>query len=280
MAPGPDAKAAVVTPQPGLPRTIGFLNLLFGGMLFLCGLGCLGYVAPMLAPLQPLRLDPDEAQFSFDNLKQSLIVMLQEREQKATTDAEKEKIKKRRIDLQALHPRIGDQLDLKTINHDLRWLTWYLWADVVTAPVLNLLMLTSGIGLIQLRGWARTMGLYVAAGKLLRLAVLTIFLIAGVIPHLSRTSEVMMASDFGKLLIIGAEAQQQAQQGAENPAAQIDPKDLVPIMRAMGYISAILMLGFGAIYPVLTLAVLSRPAARAACSDPDADSEEQDGDHT
>ena len=53
------------------------------------------------APLQPLRLDPDEAQFSFDNLKQSLIVMLQEREQKATTDAEKEKIKKRRIDLQA-----------------------------------------------------------------------------------------------------------------------------------------------------------------------------------
>ena len=274
MALGPDSKAAAVSPQPGLLRTIGILNFIFGGLLFACGLNCLGWFGPMLATLQLIRLDPEEAQIHFDNFKRTMIVTLRDREASAT-DAERTRIKKSRVELEALHPRIGDQLDLKKINRGLRWLTWYLWADVVTGPILNLLMLASGIGLMQLKCWARTMGLWVAAAKLVRLAALTIFLVAMVIPRMSKVADELMASDFGRVLITSALAQQGARQGGDVPVAQIDPKDLVPIMTGMSDIAAVLMLGFGAIYPALTLVVLSRPAARAACREDEA---ETDGD--
>lgn len=274
MALGPDSKAAAVSPQPGLLRTIGILNFIFGGLLFACGLNCLGWFGPMLATLQLIRLDPEEAQIHFDNFKRTMIATLRDREASAT-DAERTRIKKSRVELEALHPRIGDQLDLKKINRGLRWLTWYLWADVVTGPILNLLMLASGIGLMQLKCWARTMGLWVAAAKLVRLAALTIFLVAMVIPRMSKVADELMASDFGRVLITSALAQQGARQGGDVPVAQIDPKDLVPIMTGMSDIAAVLMLGFGAIYPALTLVVLSRPAARAACREDEA---ETDGD--
>ncbi|MBV8075277.1 MAG: hypothetical protein JO284_02720 [Planctomycetaceae bacterium] len=274
MALGPDSKAAAVSPQPGLLRTIGILNFIFGGLLFACGLNCLGWFGPMLATLQLIRLDPEEAQIHFDNFKRTMIVTLRDREASAT-DAERTRIKKSRVELEALHPRIGDQLDLKKINRGLRWLTWYLWADVVTGPILNLLMLASGIGLMQLKCWARTMGLWVAAAKLVRLAALTIFLVAMVIPRMSKVADELMASDFGRVLITSALAQQGARQGGDVPVAQIDPKDLVPIMTGMSDIAAVLLLGFGAIYPALTLVVLSRPAARAACREDEA---ETDGD--
>ncbi|MBV8385056.1 MAG: hypothetical protein JOZ63_20895 [Planctomycetaceae bacterium] len=274
MALGPDSKAAAVSPQPGLLRTIGILNFIFGGLLFACGLNCLGWFGPMLATLQLIRLDPEEAQIHFDNFKRTMIATLRDREASAT-DAERTRIKKSRVELEALHPRIGDQLDLKKINRGLRWLTWYLWADVVTGPILNLLMLASGIGLMQLKCWARTMGLWVAAAKLVRLAALTIFLVAMVIPRMSKVADELMASDFGRVLITSALAQQGARQGGDVPVAQIDPKDLVPIMTGMSDIAAVLLLGFGAIYPVLTLVVLSRPAARAACREDEA---ETDGD--
>ncbi|MBV8228408.1 MAG: hypothetical protein JO329_00360 [Planctomycetaceae bacterium] len=274
MALGPDSKAAAVSPQPGLLRTIGILNFIFGGLLFACGLNCLGWFGPMLATLQLIRLDPEEAQIHFDNFKRTMIATLRDREASAT-DAERTRIKKSRVELEALHPRIGDQLDLKKINRGLRWLTWYLWADVVTGPILNLLMLASGIGLMQLKCWARTMGLWVAAAKLVRLAALTIFLVAMVIPRMSKVADELMASDFGRVLITSALAQQGARQGGDVPVAQIDPKDLVPIMTGMSDIAAVLLLGFGAIYPALTLVVLSRPAARAACREDEA---ETDGD--
>ena len=274
MALGPDSKAAAVSPQPGLLRTIGILNFIFGGLLFACGLNCLGWFGPMLATLQLIRLDPEEAQIHFDNFKRTMIATLRDREASAT-DAERTRIKKSRVELEALHPRISDQLDLKKINRGLRWLTWYLWADVVTGPILNLLMLASGIGLMQLKCWARTMGLWVAAAKLVRLAALTIFLVAMVIPRMSKVADELMASDFGRVLITSALAQQGARQGGDVPVAQIDPKDLVPIMTGMSDIAAVLLLGFGAIYPALTLVVLSRPAARAACREDEA---ETDGD--
>lgn len=274
MALGPDSKAAAVSPQPGLLRTIGILNFIFGGLLFACGLNCLGWFGPMLATLQLIRLDPEEAQIHFDNFKRTMIATLRDREASAT-DAERTRIKKSRVELEALHPRIGDQLDLKKINRGLRWLTWYLWADVVTGPILNLLMLASGLGLMQLKCWARTMGLWVAAAKLVRLAALTIFLVAMVIPRMSKVADELMASDFGRVLITSALAQQGARQGGDVPVAQIDPKDLVPIMTGMSDIAAVLLLGFGAIYPALTLVVLSRPAARAACREDEA---ETDGD--
>ena len=275
MALGPDSKAAAVSPQPGLLRTIGILNFIFGGLLFACGLNCLGWFGPMLATLQLIRLDPEEAQIHFDNFKRTMITTLRDWEASTTTVAERTRIKKSRVELEALHPRIGDQLDLKKINRGLRWLTWYLWADVVTGPILNLLMLASGLGLMQLKRWARTMGLWVAAAKLVRLAALTIFLVAMVIPRMSKVADELMASDFGRVLITSALAQQGARQGGDVPVAQIDPKDLVPIMTGMSDIAAVLLLGFGAIYPALTLVVLSRPAARAACREDEA---ETDGD--
>jgi hypothetical protein len=57
---------------------------------------------------------------------------------------------------------------------------------------------------------------------------------------------------------------QRGPQGGGAPVIQ-KPEDYMKALKAMSAVGAVLYMCFGAIYPIIALAVLTRPAARAAC---------------
>ncbi len=257
--------AKPVTPRPRLPRTIGALNLAFGGMFFLCGLGCLRVFGPAIDHYRVDTLDAETAQEWYEGLRKSLVSDLHRREGEAADPAERDKLRARREALEAEHPRIADQIDLPAYNAGLRWLTWFGWAVVITAPVLSLLMFASGLGLLQLRVWARKMGIWVAALQIARLVVLTAISVLLVIPRASPMMETFLASDLGRVWIESKMAAQNANRPMPAAQPQVEPKQLAPTLPAFSTFTAIVLGGLGVIYPAVALAVLSHPSARAAC---------------
>jgi hypothetical protein len=272
------ALAKPVTPRPGLPRAIGMLNLAFGGMFFFCGLRCLSVYGPAIDQYRVDTLDAESAQGWYEGLRTSLVADLRRREDEAADPAERGGLRARREALEAERPRIADQIDLPAYNAGVRWMTWYLWADIITAPVLNLLMFASGMGLLQLRVWARRMGIWVAALKIARLVALTVFSVLVVIPRASPMMESFLASDLGRVWVESKMAAQNANRAVPAPQPEVDPKQLAPTLPGFSKFMAVVMLGLGVIYPAISLAILSHPSARAACdAAEEADGEDDEG---
>jgi hypothetical protein len=257
-------------PQPGLVKAVGILNLLIGGFLLLCGGGCLYRVVPPLLMNNPPRIEPDEAQNAAEEIRRQMIADLQDLERSAPAEADRERYRKSRVELESKPPRLAEQVDFGKVNADLPWLSRYLWADLLSGPVLNLLLLVSGIGLILTKSWGRALALGTAGLKIARLAVLNGFLAVMVVPHLSEAADQFARSDFGATVVKHAMDQQAARQkGASAPApaaVQLSATDLVQVLRACGYGYAAMNLCLGAIYPAVVLIVLTRPGARAACA--------------
>lgn len=261
----PQSLESSIKPRAELVKTIGMLNLVFGGALFLCGLGCLHPIAPILADFEPFTYETEMTQLVYEQYRGQLITILAEQEKNATDAREKERLKQERLTWEANRTKIVDQLDVKAINRDLYWLPYYLWADVVTAPILNLLMLASGLGLVQLKTWARGMGLWVARLKIIRLVVLALFLLVCVVPPTSRILASMLSTDFAKVAIAIKTAKDGSKAGDVPLKAQFTPDELRPVFRFMGNFYAIALLGVGAVYPSIALIILTRPGARLAC---------------
>src|SRR5262249_52661785 len=111
--------ASAPRPQTGMVKTIGILNILFGGMLLLCGLGCLASSAQAVLGTSPMQIDPKSAQTFFDELRNQRIKDLRAREKAATKDEDKEKIAKELSEVEAKHPRVEDEIDFPKVNGEL-----------------------------------------------------------------------------------------------------------------------------------------------------------------
>lgn len=252
----------------GLLRTVGVLNLVVGGFLLLCGAGCVNVFVPFLARNNPLRLDRVYAEEVVDLMRQQMIDDLRAREQSASAKAEKARIGTVRVGLESASKRLDTQVDFRKVNADLPWLARYLWADVVTGPVLNLLMVVSGVGLLLSKAWGRTLAVGVAALKILRLVGLSALLAFAVIPHMRRTAAEFVHSEIGGALLRGAMDPSSTRQPAlALPSAHLEPGEFVQVLSAFGYSYAVLTLAFGSIYPVVVLVVLHRVGARANPTD-------------
>ncbi len=251
-------------PQPGVLKTIGILNIIFGGALLLCGLACLNItVAPVVRGV-PLRIEPKETQAVFDELRNEQIKSLREQEKAAQTDAERERLKKELLEVEAKHPRVEDEIDFAKINAELAWLGTYIRLDVLSGPVLNLMLVVSGIGLVLRQNWARLLALATAALKLVRLVALTALLLGSVIPRVGAALDSLLVTDMGRQVITQAIQRQQAQQGVPPGGPQPSPEEIARGLRGFGTGFAIFVACFGAVYPVIVLILLTRPGARAA----------------
>src|SRR5262249_18747470 len=115
------------------------LNILLGGLLLLCGLGCLASSAPAILGAAPMQLDPKSAQAFFDEIRSQRIRDLSAKEKAAEKDEDKERIAKELSEVKARHPRVEDEIDFPKVNAELAWLRRYLLLDVLSGPILNLL---------------------------------------------------------------------------------------------------------------------------------------------
>ena len=184
----------------------------------------------------------------------------------ARTDAERKRLNKQRLEVEAKHPRVKDEVDFPKANAELSLsqLKTYLWLDVLGGPVLNLLLVFSGVGLILRKNWARLLALAIAALKLVRLVALTALLVGSVIPHLSAALDSLMDTDMGRQVITRAIQRQQAQQGAPPGGPQPSPDEIAHALRGVSTGFAIFFACFGSVYPLVVLILLTRPGARAA----------------
>jgi hypothetical protein len=246
-------------------KTIGILNILFGGVLLLCGLGCLSASSQFITGKVPMQLDPATTQQAFDEVQRKQVDDLRAREKAASSEEEKAKLAKDRLEAEAKHARVEDEIDFKKVNAELSLMPAYLRIDVLSGPLLNLLMIVSGIGLVLRQNWARLLGVWTALFKIVRLVALAILLIGLVIPRVGGVVDSLASSERGREVLKHAIEEQQAKQGQPAGGQQINPKDIVQAMRSMGVVGAIFFACIGSVYPIIALILLTRSDARAAC---------------
>lgn len=267
-----------VAPKPGLPKLIGSLNVAFGFMLFLIGLGRLDLIGPSFTQNQPFKLERGDAQNFYDQYWQRQLFELQTREASTTDETKKAALRdERRARTENHKTNIDKHLDLKPINHVLLLLNWYFWADFATGPVLNLLMLASGVGLTQLRIWARRMAIWVALLKIGRILALTFFFAVVIVPQARRVMEVVARTELGTEIIAKANSTL-TQASAGPPPVVYTPENFAMNMAAMAYIILVFGMILCLIYPAISLLILTRPSVKAACClDEVSGSEEREG---
>ncbi|MDR3635259.1 MAG: hypothetical protein P4L84_15755 [Isosphaeraceae bacterium] len=255
------------TPNPSLPKTIGMLNMAFGFVLLLCGAGCLRGTTAIMSGNPRLQLDPGLTKEAAREMRRNFVEELRQREEKVTGESEKARLRKERERIEARPETVEDRVDFTRVNRGTQRLAVYLWIDVLTGPLLNLLMLIAGVGLVRLKTWGLRLGIWVAALKAARLLALGLFLVAFVLPAISQGVDEFADTDFAEITSAKMQEDQRQKAGGGLPSAQpvaLEPGELIKIVKRGGYIWVILCTCFSVLYPLVALIVLTRPAAAAA----------------
>lgn len=240
-------------------KMIGTLNILFAGIMLLCG-ACSGFGMLMQVAMAPLsegyQKTMQEALLAQQQqVHQRQVDALQEQEDTTTDADEKARLAAARQQLESRKPVEVPMADMMGMYRD-PTLVGFLVTDAVTGLILNALMLTSGIGLLAARGWARKLALWVGGLKIARLMLVYGFAIAVVVPF--------FATKMGEM--VEKMISQMPQRPGAPPPAQISQA------AAMGYgislsAGAVIMIIGGVIYPIIVIWVLTRPHVKAACGE-------------
>jgi hypothetical protein len=243
-----------VVPNVRIPKVVGILNIVFASGILLCGLCTSVYIAMMPGLLKATVTMQKEAVKRFEEEQKADLKKLEDAEQVAKTDEEKAEIEKERIEVRSRpKPNFGFN-DPTALGFDDPKLKGFMWLDMLTSVVLNVMMLVAGIALVNRKPLGIKLGLWTAGLKILRLiAIYSIFAIAIVPP---------LAQGMAKLAIQAMNAQVT---GKPMPPT-IDQAFFVRTYTVTYTVMAVGMILVGSIYPIITLWLLSRPGARAACS--------------
>lgn len=254
--------SGMIVPNPGPPKTIGILNIVFGGLMSLCGIGLMLQMLfmPVIGRFFETRQKQAVAQAERaqrDAIKAQLDE-LTAREKSAQTDVEKAEIEAERKALQnrpkPYVPNMAMGLNMMSDPVVIR----YTWGDYISGLVLNVAMIVSGIGLVRLKPWGRSLALWVAGLKIVRCLILAGFGIMVLAPVMTKQ--------------IGKEFDNVGQQvGAQkgNPQAAAGVQQQMKTMK--GFMGVMMAVSYGGtylsytIYPIIVLVVLTRPRVKAAC---------------
>jgi len=125
--------------------------------------------------------------------------------------------------------------------------------DCLTGLILNVMMVVSGIGLLKYRAWARKMAVWVAGLKLLRLVIICGLTIGIIAPGVSE--------GLGEFV---GEAAKMNPRGEQPQDLQVDQVKAVYSWSLI--IWGVVLLVLGAIYPLVSMRVLTRPNVIRACT--------------
>jgi hypothetical protein len=253
-----------VEPKPGWLKAVGVLNIVCALAMLGFGLGTLALAGPHLREYTPLEFDPALTQDVFNELRRQSVADLTRFEESARSPLDKLRFARAREEMQKVDTNLNGKLDFDRLNADLPWVTRYLWLNLLSGPVVNMLLLASGVALLTAKGWSRTVAIRVAALKIARLAALAVFLCLIVIPRGNDALGLLVRTEFGQAFVRHAMDQQDpAANSVPLPVVRFRPDEFVRIVRAMGYTYAIVGFALSAIYPASTILVLTRPAAVA-----------------
>ena len=243
-----------VLPKPGIPKTLGILNVIFGVLLILVGFCTIGGLVAAPALLQFAEKTAKEVQAKVEVQRKAEEKAIEDREAAAKTDEEKKAIEKELADLKA-SPPASNPVDVSAATDILKdpTIMAYTYAGLVTGLILHILLLISGIGLIRLTSWGRSMALWWGGLMIVQVALLMVANLAVVLPITRLANEKQIEK-------LEADAKAQGAGPAQASALQL--------AKAMGSMQAVLAVGqslSGMIYPVILLILLNTAGARAAC---------------
>jgi hypothetical protein len=241
-----------VVPSPQIPRTFGSLNIVFGAIMLLVGLGYAFwyFYAPTFSTQMQAQIEQQQAKRKAERAAE--LAKLKREEAAAKTEEEKKAAKEAREAFESVaEADVVDITDLTGVNvlTDRRVATFY-WAEVSSGVLLNLLMIISGVGLVMLTEWGRKLALGVCCLKIVRWIFVLVATLVMVIPI---TSE-RMQGVFTKIQV-------QAKAGGAVPMAA----DMIKITAIAGGVMSVVTAILGSIYPAIALVFLSLARSRAAC---------------
>jgi hypothetical protein len=248
-----------VVPNPKIPRTFGWLNIVFGVILLLAGF----YAVAMffLAPRVAQRMqDMFQSTLTFQKGKVDVkIAELKEQEEKAKTEAEKKELQDRRAAIAAAPlPPIDMFEDMKKWNiYNDRRVAVYFWLEVSAAIVLNVLMIIAGVGLLRAAEWARQLSVGVSWLKIVRRIAIVIVTMVLILPITTAKIRELYAKMDAQI----------ASRGGGRPAP-ISFTAMAPLVGMATAVGSVFEGIVAAIYPALSVWYLTRPRARAACLAP------------
>jgi hypothetical protein len=250
---GNEKEGQWVVPNSQVPRTFGMMNIVFGALLLLMGVGYIAMWAIAPYYFKQIGAVAAKAQAAQKAERESKIADLKSKEAAAKSTEEKESFQSEREMLEkTAEPDVSEFMDYSNwdIFSDVR-LAIYYCTELGTGILLNLLTVVSGVGLLGLAEWARRLAVGVAWGKIVRWVAMTIMTLVLVLPvTMARTQKA-----FDKMNV-----------SAKGPGAASGPMlNIAQIGAIFGGVTAVFEALIFSIYPGLTIWFLTRPRARAAC---------------
>lgn len=250
-------------PRPPLVKTIGVLNIVFGGLLMLCG-PCPGLMTLALPSLMPmLEKQQQVVRDRLETNKRRELEALAQQEKTASTEEEKQRIRAEKAAKESEPIPIAPSPDMSQFGLDDVRVRLHYGLDAVSCLFFNLLMLISGFGIMRFARWGRSLGITIAWLKLIRLVALTLSMVFVVAPFMNPKSASMMAQM--------AEQGAAAAPGAPPKSAEQKAQEVQEMTASLRNFNLMIAVGFGllgAIYPITQLAVLSSRSAKDAFSEP------------
>jgi hypothetical protein len=241
-----------VVPNTGIPRTFGLLNVIFGVMLLLGGIGSVAWV--LMAPTigKAMQAQRRETLANAKAEREARVADLKKQEAAAKTEAEKEQLRTEREAAESVpEPPEPPDVTIWDTYADPRYRA-YFCGEVSLGIVLNIAMIVAGAGLLATAEWGRRLAIGVAWGKIVRLVAMAVITLTVIVPM---TAEYTRPS----LDKIAAQAR------LGGPAMSNQMAQVMPILGAVGAVGFTVV---GSIYPGLAIWFLTRPRARAACAGP------------
>jgi hypothetical protein len=247
----------VVLPSPRILKVIGILNIVFGSALILFGL-CMGlYLAALPVFGKAMTEIQKQAEAKAEASRKADLEAVDAEEKAAQTEEEKRALQEKRQMIEARKVAVPiTSMDFGKMGFSEPKVIGFYAADLLTAIVLDVLMIVAGVGLLQRRLWGLKLGLWTAGLKIVRLVVAQSVFALVIAPPLAEK----MGRAVGTMIV-------DQQKAAGGQAAAFDPALLVRTYLITFTMTAAATLVFGAIYPAISLWLLTRPGARAACDE-------------
>ena len=238
-------------PNRSLPRTVGILNLTFGAILLLCGvcstISLLSLaVAGTMANQAQVQAQMEQA---WQREREQGLARLQQELDKAAEPADRQRIEQQ---MQALREAKAPKIDVAAMYGIKDPAVVTFWSiEMISGIVVNLLLIVAGIGLLSVAEWARKLSIGIAVLKLIRLVVLYGYASVAVVP--------VMARDTAQAVHDMAASVPQAP-GQELPPAA----EMAQGIGGAWFAGIAVFVILAAVYPLLMLRLLTRPAVKAA----------------
>jgi hypothetical protein len=246
-----------VAPNFRLPRLVGILNVMFSTQILICGLFMGGYVLTIPLMARVFSQLQGQVEQQAETARKTQLKALAEDEEKAKTEQEKIEVAARRIELEN-RPKgmLPATVDFTQMGMSSPEFLAFSWTEILTGLALNVMMLVSGIGLMSWKPWARSLGLWTAGLKIVRLALVYGFFILAIVPPLG----LKMAKVAVDMINMQGTPFPRSPGGA--PPADLFARVYTVMYSGMG----LGFMLFGMIYPAILLWLLTRPGVKAACS--------------